>query len=323
MPPPRTPIATLQQAVDAVAQCGDNQVAASKFLNIARPTLVSRLREARRQDIRATADFEESEHPARLSIKIRDGVALIGSDAHYWPGDVSTAHRAFVWACKKLVPDAVILNGDVLDGSGISRHPPIGWEDRPSLVEEVDACKDRTGEIVKATLKKKTRRVWSLGNHDARFETRLATVAPEYAKIHGVHLKDHFPDWEPCWSVWINNDVVVKHRFKGGIHATHNNTMWAGKSIVTGHLHSLKVTPLTDYNGTRFGIDTGTLAVAPGKDRLVGPQFLDYTEDGPLNWRSGFAVLTFRGGRLMWPEVVHVLDEKRGLVEFRGEVVEV
>ena len=119
----------------------------------------------------------------------------------------------------------------------------------------------------------------------------------------------------PCWSCWPTEDVVVKHRMKGGIHATHNNTVSSGKSIVTGHLHSLKVTPYSDYNGERFGIDTGTLADANG------PQFVDYLEDNPTNWRSGFAVLTFHNGRLLWPELVHALAP--GAIQFRGQVIDV
>lgn len=251
-------------------------------------------------------------HAARHHLTIHDGVVLIGSDAHYWPGIVSTAHRAFVHLAQKLKPEAVILNGDVFDGATASRHPPIGWEDRPKLVDEIIACQTRLREICKAAPKAK--KVWTLGNHDGRFETRIATVAPEFAKVHGVHLKDHFgDDWVNCWSCFINDEVVVKHRLKSGIHAPHNNTMWAGRSIVTGHLHSLKVMPISDYNGTRYGIDCGTLAVPNG------PQFNDYLEDGPTNWRSGFIVLTFKGGRLLWPEVVFVSDEKAGVVEFRGE----
>lgn len=251
--------------------------------------------------------------PQALRCDIDNGVVLVGSDSHYWPGIVSTAHRAFVKFCKELKPKVVIKNGDELDGSGISRHAPIGWEDRPSLVAEVDAVKDRLSEIVDASGNAK--RYWPLGNHDARFETRLATVAPEYARIHGVHLQDHFPWWEPCWSVWLGEDTVIKHRFKGGIHATHNNTLNSGKTIVTGHLHSLKVTPFTDYGGTRWGVDCGTLADP------YGPQFNDYLEDNPRNWRSGFVVLTFHKGRLLWPEVVHVIG--KGQVEFRGQVFEV
>lgn len=256
-------------------------------------------------------DLEE--HPARRHLEIENGVVLVGSDAHYWPGIISTAHRAFVRFAERMKPYAIVMNGDELDGATISRHPPIGWEKRPSLIEELNTVKDRLEEIANAS--KNSKLHWPLGNHDARYETRLATMAPEYAKIHGVHLKDHFPRWIPSWSVWINDEVVIKHRIKNGIHATHNNTVQSGKTTVTGHLHSLKVTPWTDYNGTRWGVDTGALADP------WGPQFNDYMEDGPRNWRSGFAVLTFRNGRLMWPEVVHVVDENH--VDFRGELIEV
>ena len=148
---------------------------------------------------------------------------------------------------------------------------------------------------------------------NSRFETRIATVAPEYAKIHGVHLNDHFPNWRSAWSAWINNDVVVKHRFKGGIHAPHNNTMWAGKTVVTGHLHSAKVIPFDDYNGTRYGVDSGCIADTDAK------AFLNYTEDNPRSWRSAFVLLTFKGGRLMYPELVLKWDS--GSVQFRGNII--
>jgi len=256
------------------------------------------------------------QHPQRHIIEITDGVILVGSDAHFWPGYVSTAWRSFVRFAKELQPKVIILNGDSLDASTISRHPPIGWETRPSVEAEISASQERHSEVEKAA--PNAERVWPLGNHDGRFETRLATVAPEYARVHGVHLKDHFPNWHPCWSCWINPDhdtVVVKHRFKAGIHAPWNNTMWSGTHMITGHLHSLKVYPFSDYKETRFGVDSGTLA------DVYGPQFVDYTEDNPRSWRSGFVVLTFRGGKLMWPEPVYVVDENT--VGFRGELITV
>jgi len=252
------------------------------------------------------------EHPYRLTETVKDGIVLVGSDAHYWPGPSTTAHRAFVRFCKELKPKLVVMNGDVFDGAAVSRHAPIGWEERPTVSQEIEACKERLGEIEGAA--PKARRVWTLGNHDSRFETRLATMAPEYARIHGFHLKDHFA-WEPCWSIWVNDHTVIKHRYKGGTHATHNNTAAAGKTMVTGHLHSLKVTPYSDYGGTRWGVDTGTLADPDG------PQFKDYLEDNPTGWRAGFAVLTFERGELRWPELVHVLDRNR--VEYRGRSVRV
>ena len=257
------------------------------------------------------------EHPQRVPLSIDNGHVLVGSDAHYWPNTVTTAHRAFVRACKEYQPKAIIMNGDVFDGASVSRHPSIGWENKPTVIQEIETCQARLTEIQDAA--PNAERVWTLGNHDGRFESRLANVAPEYAKVHGVHLKDHFPYWSPCWSCWINPDTfgapVIKHRFKNGTHATHTGAMWAGRSIVTGHLHSLKVTPFTDYNGTRFGVDTGTLA------EPNGPQFVDYTEDNPKNHRSGFIVLTFHKGKLLWPEIAHIIE--KDTVEFRGRVYNV
>lgn len=256
---------------------------------------------------------ELDQHDAAKYLGIENGVVLIGSDAHYWPGIISTAHRAFVAFIRAMKPRAVILNGDVLDGATISRFPPIGWtdSDKPSLIQEMETCQERLTEIEDAC-GKSVEKLWLLGNHDGRFESKLALAAPQYVKMHGFHLKDHFPAWKTAWAGFINSDVVVKHRFKGGVHATHNNTLHAGKTVVTGHLHSLKVTPFSDYNGTRWGVDTGTMA------DCYGPQTVDYTELNPVNWRSGFVVLTFHKGKLLDPETVRVVDADR--VCFRGGV---
>lgn len=256
-----------------------------------------------------------TDHPSRVHFDIKDGIVLVCSDGHYWPGEATTAHRAFVKFCKMLSPSIVVMNGDAFDGAKISRHPVIGWDEKPTVIEELEAVKLRLGEIEDAA-PKTAKLAWPLGNHDARFETRLSTVAHEYAQVHGFHLKDHVGKrWTPCWSLWINDKVVIKHRYKGGTHATHNATVESGKSIITGHLHSLKVTPFSDYNGIRWGVDTGTLADP------YGPMFADYSEDNPRNHRSGFIVLTFIKGELQWPEIVYVVGD--GKVGFRGKIYEV
>jgi hypothetical protein len=193
------------------------------------------------------------------------------------------------------------------------RHPPIGWTHLPTVEEEITSAQD-TLAIIEDAVPTSCKLSWTLGNHCARYETRLASVAPEFAKMQGFSLKDHFPAWAASWSTWVN-DVVIKHRLSGGIGAVRNNTVKSGKSIVTGHLHSLKVIPFTDYAGTRYGVDSGCLA-DPGAQA-----FVDYTEDGPLDWRSGFVVLTFHNGRLLFPELVSVFDKNH--VEFRGNVLKV
>lgn len=253
------------------------------------------------------------QHPAAIKLDIQDGHILIGSDSHYWPGMVSTAHRAFLEFAREYKPKIIIKNGDEADFPSISRHAPIAWETRPKVSEEIDNLKAMLSEIEKVS--PKSRRIWPLGNHDSRFETRLATIAPEYANVHGVHLKDNFPVWEPCWAAFVNGDTVVKHRYKGGMHATRNNTLNAGRTMITGHLHSLKITPLSDYNGTRWGVDCGTMADP------YGPQFVNYTELNPLDWRSGFILLTFIKGRLLVPEQIWVARPDE--VEFRGRIIRV
>lgn len=253
------------------------------------------------------------QHPARHQMHMVNGSIVVFSDAHFWPGVRTTAYRGLLNVIRNLKPAAVINNGDAFDGASISRHPRIGWDSKPTVQDEVRACVDRLGEIQEAAGSAKL--LWPMGNHDARFETFLAANVPQFQGVQGFTLRDKFPDWIPCWSIFINDDVVIKHRYKSGIHATHNNTMWAGRTMVTGHLHSLKVTPLDDYNGTRWGVDTGTLA------EPNGPQFEDYLETNPTNWRSGFVVLTWRDGRLMWPEIARVWDANT--VEFRGNLIDV
>ena len=274
--------------------------------------LIAKLQHVKNVDLSPSA-----RSPARLNLGVENGTVLIFSDAHFWPGIHTTAYRGLLWAIKEFAPKAIIANGDVFDGASISRHPRIGWDSTPSVIQELKACEIALGKIEEAAkaVRHNVQLVWTLGNHDARFENRLAANAPQYEHVKGFSLKDHFTAWKPCWSCWVTDDVVVKHRWKGGIHATHNNTVGAGKTMVTGHLHSLKVTPYSDYNGVRFGVDTGTLA------EIDGPQFMDYLEDAPVNWRSGFAVLSFKDGKLLWPELVHKWAE--GQIEFRGQIIEV
>lgn len=290
----------------------------AKHLGCSKEAVYSRRRsiEGRRGVILSSPNSVEASHRAdyesRIPLAIENGFVLVGSDAHYWPGDPSPAHRGFVYLCRKLKPAAVILNGDVFDGASASRHARIMWAKGPSLKEELGVVEARTDEIRLAA--PAAHHYWLLGNHCMRFETKLANQAPEFEGVPGFRLSDHFPHWKFGISLWINDEVVVKHRFKGGIHATHNNTLNAGKTMVTGHLHSLKVTPFSDYNGTRYGVDTGTLSDPYGEHAA-------YAEDNPLNHRSGFIVLSFRNKRLLWPEIAAVVDKDH--IQFRGELIKV
>ena len=116
--------------------------------------------------------------------------------------------------------------------------------------------------------------------------------------------------------MFVNNNTVVKHRYKGGQHATFNNALWSGMNVITGHLHSQRVSPITDYGRTRWGVDTGCLAYTQG------PQF-SYCEQNPSNWISGFGVFTFHDGELLPPELVTVWNDERSEIVFRGGIIKV
>jgi hypothetical protein len=262
----------------------------------------------------ALAAERAEKYEGEMHDTLADGVVLVASDCHYWPGVVTVAHEAFCRLAKSLKPAMVVLNGDILDGARISRHPRIMWEQQPQLKDEIHAVQDRCAEIERAAGKAKL--VRTIGNHDARFENYLSGRASEVEGMPGSTLLDFLPKWRAGWALHLNAKtdgwVCIRHRpVGGGLHAAINSTLKAGVSYVHGHLHQLKVTPWADYRGRRYGVDTGTMA------DVGGPQFT-YVEAGPLNWASGFAVLTFREGRLLPPEIV-VVDG--GEAWFRGEAV--
>lgn len=261
----------------------------------------------------AKAEIDYSRAVYRM--RIDDGQVLIGSDFHIWPGARTTMQRAFIQFARKLKPHTVVLNGDVCDFATISRHPSIGWESKPTVKQELEAVGDFLGDLLTASGKSK--RVWCAGNHDLRFESRIAAQLSELAGLDGVHLKDRFPEWVPCWRCDINDDIIVKHRGQGGEHADWNNVVKAGKSIVTGHDHRANVTAFRDYRGIRWGVRCGYMGESP-----LDEQFVHYLEASEATtWIPAFAVLTFKGGRLLWPELVTKHDDSS--VQWRGEVINV
>ena len=262
-------------------------------------------------------DFQVTypDNGVRTKVKIKDGVIMVASDCHYWPGVISSAHRAFVHLIKEIKPNIICLNGDVFDGSSISRYPASDWQALPTVKQELEACQERVNEIEAVASGAKL--MWTWGNHDLRFNARLCQqVGDTFKGMEGFNLKDYFPFWKFQTSIMVNDNLMIKHRWHNGIHAVYNNILKSGVSFCTGHLHSLKVTPFSDYAGARYGIDTGTLAP-------IYDDGFAYMEDSPRNWRSGGAVLTIYKGKLMPPELFEVMDEDAGLVYFRGQVFKV
>jgi hypothetical protein len=288
----------------------------AKILGTSERNIYARRRHIeKRQGLVAAPGTTVKQYPESAPLTITNGEVLIGSDFHIWPGEASTCLRAFKKSIDDIRPAVVILNGDVLDLAAVSRHPALNWEKVPLPIEEIEAVQDHLNDIVKAA--RKARKIWTLGNHDARFEMRLASVAPEFRGIKGIHLHDHFALWERGYYCRINEgvpggDTVCKHRLGGGKHAPYNNILKAGVSIVTGHLHNQQVRAHSDYRHySLYGMDTGCVA-----DKRHSS--FKYTEGNPLDWREGYGLLTYRDSKLLPPELFTKWDDKT--VVFRGQL---
>lgn len=268
------------------------------------------------EPIRPVVPKEGAQH----ELTIKAGSVVVFSDVHKWPGDKPSLAEVGLMHVLETLPNikAVVLNGDLFDGARVSRHGPTEWMDMPTVADELEACQDFMAQI-EERVPEDVPLLWNAGNHDSRYSVKIATMMPELAGVNGMDLKDQFSDrWSWSWSTMVNARVpggaaLIKHRFRGGIHATHNNVLWAGVTTVTGHLHQCKVTPMTDANGRRWGVDTGTLS------RFQRQRKFSYTENNPLNWCEGFAVLTWdHEGRLAPPQLAEVIGD---VCWFRGEAI--
>ena len=255
--------------------------------------------------------IELAAHNVRRGIDV-DKVkrVIVFSDAHF-TDTTTTAFKALLLMIKEFKPQVIVCNGDAFDGQVLSRFPSINYDQKPTVLDELKACRYHLDEIVKHK-PAGCRLIWTLGNHDMRYEAWLVNKVPEYSGVDGFSLKYHFPEWETCWSFWIGEDTVVKHRYKGGRMAGYNNlTAAMNTNIITGHTHVLCASPITGYQGTWWGVQTGCLA------NPLSSTF-EYTEDSPKDWRSGFVLLSFDQGRMLMPELIMVTDEENGEFEFRG-----
>src|SRR5690606_13683399 len=114
---------------------------------------------------RGALEAVKRRYPQRQFVEVHNGIVMVGSDGHFWPGPASTAWRGFVKLTREFGKEvkAGVLNGDMVDGSSISRYPPIGWERRPKVVEELEATQERLAEF-EAVLPPKAAKIWNLGN---------------------------------------------------------------------------------------------------------------------------------------------------------------
>ena len=242
-------------------------------------------------------------YPAAVDIDVTCGSVLIGGDSHFWPDQNPVMWQAFVKVAHTLKPQVIILNGDVFDGTRISRHPRLRGQNPPRIVDELGACRIRLDELPDAPDK-----YWSIGNHCQRVDNYLANMAPEMEDFHGG-LSDRFNEFTFAYSFVINGNTEVRHMFAGGVHAAYNNAVKTGINIVTNHTHGNEVRSIIDRRGIRYAIETGML------NDPHAAQF-EFDQGAVRRCAPGFAYLTYDDeGNMLPPERAEL---HRGRPYFRG-----
>lgn len=255
---------------------------------------------------RPPAHFER-----RRKFDIPNGVVAVFSDPHYLPDHSPVAHEALETVIKHVQPDLIVCNGDAVDGDTISRYDPTrGHHKRFTVREELECVKLHLDSLAK--IAGKAQLAFTLGNHDVRLSRFIAVKSPELLDMPFTRLEDWIPGWPLSWTVEINSGLpgmtVIRHRNQAGM--LHLQAQKAGCHYVHGHLHKLNVHTLATFNGFRYSVDTGSLA-DPDSDGF------DYAEGGAPHCQ-GFAVLTYKDGHLMPPELCAVVN---GQAWFRGRPV--
>ena len=267
---------------------------------------------AKRQEL-LQERLDATTHSVRRGMELEKGRVIIFSDAHFTE-NTTTAFKALLKFIEHFKPKAIICNGDAFDGAVLSRFPKINFDRQPSVLDELNYCKTHL-DAIEAVRPAGCRLIWTLGNHDMRYEAALVARAPEFSGVDGFSLKYHFPNWETCWSFWVNDDTVIKHRHKGGRYAGYQNVQASFCNIFTGHTHVLTCSPISTFDQKTFwGVQTGTLA-DPNDESF------SYTEDNAKDWRQGFIMASWERGQLLMPEMIMAYGEDE--VMFRGEILSV
>jgi hypothetical protein len=307
------------------AEEGGSAVAVARRLGMSERAVFARRQRMRREgfDLPGNEDcaspggsIVRAAYPRQLDVSVSDGLIVAFGDLHSAPlawrnGDTQPMRMLLEWLAEHGARVRLLLcMGDVLDGASIGRHPPLGWEERPTIEAEIGAGVHDLDRL--AALAPDAERLWVVGNHDERFDRTLAQQAKEFRSLTGMRMQDHFQRWRMAWSVRVNDEIVAVHRWHGGVHAAHNNLMKSGGAhMVTGDTHRLDVKVFHGQVGPRYAVETGTLAEPDGT------QFA-YTRGLMPNWQPGFAVLPIVGGELHRPDTVSVFDAPKPRVRVKA-----
>lgn len=273
-------------------------------------------------------------HPHRYDPASREAkdveLMLSISDTHATFLDPFAWH-CFLVACRRLDPDVIYLNGDILEGSSISRHPKIpGWS--VSLELEFEFARTMFEQL--RSICPDAGIVWGSGNHGLdRIAMYLTQVAPALAglptmrfdKLAGIDdLGIKLAQQGTIASPKEQEDDIPGTLFHGFYTVYHGTSLGqtpylqelraAGRSGQSGHVHRAGIAYATSESmGAHSWMSTPM-----GCHERAGKAYL--FKKRQTGWQKGFGVafLHPKSGRVQQYPVV----TSGGFAAFEGIMIE-
>ena len=245
------------------------------------------------------------------------------SDTHATFLDPFVWH-AFLSAIRDLRPSGVLLNGDILEGSAISRHQPIpGWQ--LDLQAELDFLREMVRQIRELH---DGHLFLTGGNHGVdRLASYLSSVAPALAGLRSLRIDELLGLGSYNVQLFQGGTIAspqgeeeVKHGFllwghyrihhgtSTGMNPARSELLAAGRSGQSGHVHRAQLAFRTDEHSGHSWMSTPC-----GCTERAARSYIK----GVAQWQRGFGIawLFPGGGCHQYPVVVCPGKSERIVVE--------
>jgi hypothetical protein len=191
---------------------------------------------------------------------------------------------AFLRTAKHIEPDIIYLNGDILEGAAISRHPKIpGWA--PDLQTEFDFC--RSMFVMAREAAPDAEIIWGAGNHGLdRWAMYLSQVAPALAGLRTMRF-DQLMDLDGLGIKLAQSGTWAS---PAGTEDIQPGTLF-NESYLVYHGHALGQTPyLTELRDHQYSGQSGHV-------HRAGMAYSTSEEGGAKSWMSTPMGCVPRAGR--------------------------
>lgn len=212
--------------------------------------------------------------------------AAILSDIHI-PYHDQKALSVAIKYLEDLVPDDIILNGDIIDNyncSSYGKDPNRLHTLQDELNETKDFLKHLRNLFPSANI------IFLEGNHETRLQRRMADKAEEFGTLEALAIeelidaKKHNVTYLDSKQQISLGDLEIFHgsivRSESGASARSHHAVTGG-SLLMGHTHRMGVYYKTNKYGTHIAVENG----------FLGRMDFEYA-DRP-NWQQGFTTVSY------------------------------